>query len=175
VFDPSTYRCVQGDVAGSTPSPAVGTDGPSLRISADFDGWGYAHLYDANTSEEIDAFAIPEALDERFVQGFGDLSIHEFATDPETNLAYSSYYAGGMRVFRFSRSGGLQQTGAYIDEDGSNFWGVEQFTSRGRRLIAGSDRDFGLQIFRYTGPGACDGKHKGRGRHRGPDCRDRGR
>jgi hypothetical protein len=154
VFDPNTYRCVEGDVAGSTPAPAIGTEGPSLRISADFDGWGYAHLYDANTSEEIDAFAIPEALDERFVSGFGDLSIHEFATDPEANLAYSSYYSGGMRVFRFGRNRGLQQTGAYIDEDGSNFWGVEQFTSRGQRLIAGSDRDFGLQIFRYTGPGA---------------------
>jgi hypothetical protein len=154
VFDESTYNCVEGDVAGSTPAPAVGTDGPSLRISADFDGWGYAHLYDANTSEEIDAFAIPEALDERFVDGFGDLSIHEFATDPKADLAYSSYYSGGMRVFRFSRKGGLEQTGAWIDEDGSNFWGVEQFTSHGRRLIAGSDRDFGLQIFRYTGPGA---------------------
>jgi hypothetical protein len=176
VFDPNTYRCVEGDVAGSTPAPPVGTEGPSLRISADFDGWGYAHLYDTNTSEEIDAFAIPEALDERFVTGFGDLSIHEFATDPEVNLAYSSYYSGGMRVFRFGRQRGLQQTGAYIDEDGSNFWGVEQFTSHGERLIAGSDRDFGLQIFRYTGPGSCQDEHKGKGRHRHrPSCRGHGR
>ena len=37
---PSTYRCVQGDVAGSRPAPAVGPEGPTLRISADFDGWG---------------------------------------------------------------------------------------------------------------------------------------
>ena len=51
---------------------------------------------------------------------------------------------------------GLTQTGAYIDDEGSNFWGIEQFTTPGgERLIAGSDRDFGLQIFRYTGPGAA--------------------
>jgi len=120
-----------------------------------FDGWGYTHLYDANTSEELDAYAIPEAMDERYANGFGDLTVHEFATDPTTNLAYSSYYAGGMRVFQFSRAGGLTPVGKFIDEDGSNFWGVEAFTdAAGNRLIAGSDRDFGLQIFKYTGPGA---------------------
>ena len=74
-----------------------------------FDGWGYAHLYDAETSEELDAFAIPESLDARFAAGFGDLSIHEFATDPTENLAYVSYYSGGIRVLRFSRADGLSR------------------------------------------------------------------
>ena len=61
-----------------------------------------------------------------------------------------------MRVFRYSRLGGLQQVGAWIDSGGSNFWGVEQFTAAdGTRLIAGSDRDYGLVILRYTGPGAA--------------------
>ena len=87
------------------------------------------------------------------------LSIHEFATDPETNLAYSAYYAGGIRVFRFSRAGGLEPVGAWIAPGGSNFWGVEQFTAdNGERLIAGSDRDFGLVILRYKGPGAVGPK-----------------
>jgi hypothetical protein len=136
--------------------PDIGDLGEKVRVEASFDGWGYAHLYDAVTSEELDAFAIPEAIDRRFASGFGDLSIHEFATDPTENLAYSSYYSGGMRVLRFGRDIGLQQTGAFIDDEGSNFWGVEQFTTPGgERLIAGSDRDFGLQIFRYTGPGAA--------------------
>lgn len=136
--------------------PDIGDLGEKVRVEASFDGWGYAHLYDAATSEELAAFAIPEALDARFASGFGDLSIHEFATDPTENVAYSSYYSGGMRVLRFGRDIGLQQTGAFIDDEGSNFWGVEQFTTPGgERLIAGSDRDFGLQIFRYTGPGAA--------------------
>jgi hypothetical protein len=55
--------------------------------------WGYAHLYDAKTSAKLDDFVIPEAVDERYSSGFGDLSIHEFATDPTTNLAYSAYYS----------------------------------------------------------------------------------
>ena len=49
----------------------------------------------------------------------------------------------------------MQQTGKFIDEGGNNFWGVEVVTTaQGDRLFAGSDRDFGLYLFRYTGPGA---------------------
>jgi hypothetical protein len=146
----------EGVLSTSTTTPALGTPGPTLSVGADFDGWGYAHLYDAQTGQPIDAYAIDEARDSRFASGFGDLSIHEFTTDPTEHLAYSSYYAGGIRVFRFSRQNGLEETGAWIADGGSNFWGVEQFTTPdGRRLIAGSDRDFGLVILRYTGPGAA--------------------
>jgi hypothetical protein len=145
----------RGVLTNAADDPPPGTAGPDIVVEGEFDGWGYAHLYDANTTEEIDTFAIDEAKDPRFAEGFGDLSIHEFATDPATNLAYSAYYAGGIRVFRFSREAGLEQMGAYIAPGGSNFWGVEQFTAaNGERLIAGSDRDFGLVILRYTGPGA---------------------
>jgi Ca2+-binding RTX toxin-like protein len=145
----------EGVLSSSTTTPAPGTAGPTLSVGADFDGWGYAHLYDARTGEPIDAYAIDEARDPRFASGFGDLSIHEFATDPTEHLAYSSYYAGGIRVFRFGRQNGLEEMGAWIADGGSNFWGIEQFTTPGgERLIAGSDRDFGLVILRYTGPGA---------------------
>ena len=64
-------------------------------------------------------------------------------------------------MLRYSRANGLEQVGAWISPDaegqgpGSNFWGIEQFTAaNGERLIAGSDRDYGLVILRYTGPGA---------------------
>jgi hypothetical protein len=144
----------EGVLTNAPDDPPPGTDGPELSVGADFDGWGYAHLYDAQTAEPIAHYAIDEARDSRFSSGFGDLSIHEFATDPTEHLAYSSYYAGGIRVFQFSRQNGLQETGAWIADGGSNFWGVEQFTTpQGERLIAGSDRDFGLVILRYTGPG----------------------
>jgi hypothetical protein len=156
-FDPNTYQCTGADTAtaGDTAAPAVSTAGLTVEFGSLFDGWGYAHLYDANTSEEIDAYAITEGIDERFASGFGDLTIHEVATDPETNQAYVSYYAGGLRVLRFSADRGLEEVGRYIDEGGNNFWGVEQFTDKdGNRLIAGSDRDYGLYIVKYTGPGA---------------------
>ena len=143
---------------GPAHEPDVGDEAPNkVTIDDVFDGWGYAHAY-RNGGDDMPAvghYAIPEALDPRYQVGFGDLSIHEFATDPTEYLAYAAYYSGGMRTFRFGE-GGLDETGVYIDEDGSNFWGVEQFTTgSGERLIAGSDRDFGIQLFRYTGPGAA--------------------
>ena len=118
-----------GVLSDGPATPAPGTAGPAIEIGPEFDGWGYAHLYDAKTGGPIDAYAIPEARDPRFAFDFGDLSIHEFATDPTENLAYSSYYAGGIRVFRFGRQNGLEPVGAWIDDGGSNFWGVEQFTT----------------------------------------------
>ncbi|MEO8688363.1 MAG: hypothetical protein ABI611_09090 [Solirubrobacteraceae bacterium] len=138
--------------------PAFGATGEDVEGTAVFDGWGYAHLYrnENGKMREVDAYAIPEALDPKYAFGFGDLSIHEFATDPEARLAYSSYYAGGLRVFSFGERG-LKETGRFIDEGGNNFWGIEQFTTTHRkreRLIAASDRDFGLYLFRYTGPRA---------------------
>ena len=135
--------------------PAIGTTGEKVQATSLFDGWGYMQLYrnTGNDLERVDSFAIEEALDERYASGFGDLSVHEWATDPTHNVGYSAYYAGGMRVFLFGDDG-LKQTGKFIDEGGSNFWGVEVFTKDGERLFAGSDRDYGLYVLRYTGPGA---------------------
>ena len=114
----------------SAATPAIGTEGEDVSVTTEFDGWGYMHLF-RNTSgnlEPIDDFAIDEALDERFATGFGDLSVHEWATDPNVNVGYVAYYAGGMRVFTFGDDG-LEQTGNFIDEGGNNFWGVEVFTT----------------------------------------------
>jgi hypothetical protein len=51
-----------------------------------------------------------------------------------------------------------QELGHYIGAAGNNFWGIETFVRgsnagglQGQRLYAGSDRDYGLFIFRYTG------------------------
>ena len=56
------------------------------------------------------------ALDERYTSGFGDLSVHEFATDPDVNVAYSSYYAGGMRVLHVR--GGRDRAGRQVHRRG---------------------------------------------------------
>lgn len=87
----------------------VGTDEDfsPTRTNGVFDGWGYVHLLDANTLEEIDAYAVPEALDPAFAEGFGALTVHEVETDPRpnVNLAYFSYYSAGLRVAKFGRDG----------------------------------------------------------------------
>ncbi len=76
--------------------PARGTLGARLFAQGGvFDGWGYVHLLNATTLQEIDAYAVPEALDPAFQTGFGNLTVHEVRTDPRANvdLAYTSYYS----------------------------------------------------------------------------------
>jgi hypothetical protein len=137
-------------------TPAPFSASVDTNMGPVFDGWGYLHLYDAQTMQAVGHWALPEALDPRFAHGFGDLSIHEVATDPTENLAYISHYSGGFRVVKFGR-GGIREVGAFIDAGGNNFWGVEVLstaggTARERPLVLASDRDAGLYIFRYTGP-----------------------
>ncbi len=155
-FDPDSYRCTseEGEDGGEdTPAPPVGTRGASVDIRAQFDGWGYVHLYDRRTQREVDTWSIREAQSKRYAQGFGDLSVHEVATDPDdTGLAYFSHYAGGFRVARFGPRG-IREVGRYIDAKGSNFWGVQVHKHpNGRKYVLASDRDSGLVVFRYTGP-----------------------
>ena len=166
-----TTHSAYHELFGTTPqfsTPYPPDDAPAIgavsirrtQATSIFDGWGYGHLYkrEAGKITRIDSYAIPEALDPAYASGYGDLSIHEFATDPTQNLAYSSYYSGGVRVFRFGPAG-IEEVGHYVDAGGNNFWGIETFIAgkdaskalKGKRLFAGSDRDHGLWIFRYTG------------------------
>jgi hypothetical protein len=157
---------------GANPAlPAVGTAGETITLSSQFDAWGYVHLIDAETLEDVDQFAIPEALDPAFAEGFGDLSVHEVAVDPQdASLAYLSYYSGGLIAVQIQCPAGtpydpdnppadtstceLVEVGSYLDPLGNNFWGVETFVDEnpdspyfGRTVILASDRDSGLWIF----------------------------
>ena len=86
-----------------------------------------------------------------FAKGFGDLSVHEVATSLTRNdLAYSSYDAAGERVTKIVNDQ-LVEVGRYVDARGSDIWGVEAFVSGDQEYFAASDRNFGLQIFKYTG------------------------
>ncbi len=153
---------------------AVGTIGDVVTsVEAQFDAWGYVHLlwvadFDAGTSGslvDVDTFAIPEALDPAFAEGFGDLSVHEVAVDPQDpSLAYLSYYSGGLRAIKIQCAVPLEQVdtlaeaetcqlvevGGYLDANGNNFWGVETFVDpiTDETIILASDRDSGLWVFR---------------------------
>ena len=131
-------------------SPPLGTQGQNVTFRSFFDGWGYVHLYDRGTAKQLDTYAIPESQDAKYAQGFGDLSVHEVATDPKNSLSYLSYYAGGFRVLD-TAGGKFKEVGAFIDEGGSNFWGVEvtRVPKYGQVVLA-SDRDFGLYILQYA-------------------------
>jgi len=154
------FRILGQDLAGyvcsvdgtGTPGPAAGTAGLPVNVRATFDGWGYIHLFAASNMNRLDSFAIPESQDPSKAEGFGDLSVHEVATDPERDVAYISYYAGGLRVLSY-RGGNLRQIGAFVDEGGNNFWGVEWHrTPDGQRWVLASDRDYGLYAFKLRAP-----------------------
>ena len=144
--------------------PAVGTVGDRVSVTTQFDGWGYVHLYDAATGEELDTFAIPEAMDPAYASGYGDLTVHEVATDPtDPSLAYLSYYSGGLRALQIQCTNPadtatceLVEVGGYLAPEGNDFWGVEVIPNPAddpnvqgdEVLILASDRDYGLFIFR---------------------------
>jgi hypothetical protein len=143
--------------------PAIGTVGDTITVATQFDGWGYVHLFDAVTLQDLDTFAIPEAMDPTYASGFGDLSVHEVATDPtDPSLAYLAYYSGGLRAVQIQCSDPadtttceLVEVGGYLDPEGNNFWGVEVIPNPAddpnvegdEVLILASDRDYGLFIF----------------------------
>ena len=110
------------------------------------------HLYDRLTAREIDTYAIAEAQRRRYARDFGDLTVHEVATDPDrADLGYLSYYAGGLRVIRFGERG-IREVGRYISRGGNNFWGVQVHRHpNGRKYVLASDRDYGLYVFRWRG------------------------
>jgi hypothetical protein len=158
MFDiPFDFAACADDTQELAPIP-IGTIGdPITDVGATFDGWGYVHLIDAETLELLDTFVIPEAMDPAFAEGFGDLSVHEVAVDPQDpTLAYLSYYAGGLRAIQIQCANPadtstceLVEVGGYLDPEGNNFWGVETFVGDdGFTYILASDRDSGLWIFR---------------------------
>lgn len=150
----------EGDAACTTASPA-GAESASVDISAVFDGWGYVRMFrtdftgkpgTAGSIRQVDTYALPESQDRAYAEGFGDLSVHEVAMDPREgrSLAYLSYYSGGVRVLDYSK-GKLREVGAFIDEGGSNVWGIEVHKMAGKTYLLASDRDRGLYILKYTG------------------------
>ncbi len=129
----------------------VGAVGDTLTFGAYFDGWGYVRLLDATTMQQVDTYAIPEAHDIAFADDRRNLSVHEVATSHQRDdLAFLSYYTGGVRAITVGPAG-IEEVGAFIDEGGNDFWGVEVFTgSDGKEYVAASDRDFGLYIFQLA-------------------------
>ena len=154
LYDDAACRAGTDDLAGSLiPGVEIGTVGDELSFRGFFDGWGYVHLFKDGEGKlrEVDTYAIPEAMDPAYSTGFGDLSVHEVATSLQRDdLAYLAYYSGGLRVITVGPEG-ITEVGAFIDEGGNNFWGVEVFERDGVEYAALSDRDFGLYIFQYTG------------------------
>ena len=145
--------------ACTTEAPGAGAPAAATAIESVFDGWGYVHLFRTRipagigakgSISQVDTYSIPEAQRPAFAGGYGALSVHEVAIDPDPRkrLAYLSYYAGGFRVLEYGPKG-LKEVGAFVEQGGSDFWGVEVHRIAGRQYVLASDRDYGLYIFQY--------------------------
>jgi len=143
--------------ACTTPAPIGSSAGPATSIKGTFDGWGYVRLFRTDIPEasgatggltQVGTYAVPQAQNPGFATGFGALSVHEVAMDPDRpGIAYLSYYGAGLRVVEYS-DGGLREVGSFIDQGGSDFWGVEIWHDEtGKAFVLASDRDFGLYVF----------------------------
>jgi hypothetical protein len=150
----ANYTCGTSSETDGTATPA----GPSVPvdISAVFDGWGYTHVYATDLTpgakmKEVDFYAPPEGQSQAYAENYGDMTVHEVATDPDKDLVYVSHYALGMRVLSYNNNGGLKEVGKYVEAGGSNYWGVEVHKMNGKTYILGSDRDRGLRIFTFGG------------------------
>lgn len=172
MFDKPYDQAACADATPEQSGIAIGTIGdPVLDVDSIFDGWGYVHLFAPSigatsaTLTDLDTYAIPEAMDPAFATGYGDLSVHEVATDPQdASLAYLSYYGGGIRAVQIQCSNPadtstckLAEVGGFIDPDtdgagpdrgGNDFWGIETQVRDGVTYVFGSDRDSGLYILR---------------------------
>ncbi len=149
--------------ACTTATPAAGSPSASTTIEAVFDGWGYVRLFSTDiphksggkkggpgSISQIDTYAVPESQDPAYATGFGALSVHEVAMSSQQGIAYLSYYSAGVRVVKYGKNG-IEEVGAFIDQGGNNFWGVEAWTDEnGVEYILASDRDYGLYILKYT-------------------------
>ncbi len=147
-YDDAKCRAGSGALSGI----AMGAKGDRLTFGSYFDGWGYVQLFEGTTMETLDTYAVDEAHDEKYATGFGDLSVHEVATSAKNpNLGYLSYYSAGLRLVEI-QDNKLVEVGAFLDDGGNNFWGVEVFTGAdGTEYVAASDRDHGLYIFKKKG------------------------
>ncbi len=131
----------------------LGTTGDFVTLNSFFNGWGYIHLFQNRQGRlvELDTFAVREAMDERFADDFGALTVHEVATSRmHDGLVYSSYYDAGFRVLRI-KGDRLRPSGKFIGPRGNDFWGVQVFRHNGKEFVAASDRDYGLYILKWTG------------------------
>ena len=186
IYNPTTFPLRRHEPNAPPPAPADrGRPGPTSARSSTGPG---ATCTSTTTKLGHDLEALSTISPSRrratrhFATGFGDLTVHEFATDPTENLAYSALLRGrhAGHVVRGRRV--LDQVGAfdpYAPDTTSGAWSSSR-RPRGQRLFAGSDRSFGLYLLRYTGPIAAEavggqpadgadpaGRHPG-GRQAGP-------
>ena len=155
-YDPATYTCTVGGAMTPAPAPAPDVDGlPLTWTSYSTAGAMPTSSSGSGKLKEVGKpYAIPEGSTRSTRSTMATCRSTSGRPTP-TRTSRTRPITRAASVSSASTMTGIKEQGHYIDGGGNNFWGVEQFTtSGGERLIAASDRDYGLYIFRYGGPDA---------------------
>jgi hypothetical protein len=142
-------------VGFSTGETMKAAEGGALLAEGVFDGYGYLRVMnveDPANIVEVGQFATAGVFADPTIFP-GDRTMHNIVVDDDHH-AYISWYAEGMRVVDFSSCEPPStvcnplEIAHYINDEGSNFWGVYLHTyTDGSRVILGSDRKTGLWMF----------------------------
>jgi hypothetical protein len=169
VFDGWGYLHIINNTGGDVSVPSMGRESTPMTVPQLGELGYYAP---AETMED----PRPEfGLTER-----GDLTMHNIEADPLTQdltptfnqgpRMFISWYSLGMRAVEYrpghyhanlngegSYSQNVHEVGRWIDEDGSNFWGVhvdeadvDPESEGNEQIILASDRNLGLYVFTFS-------------------------
>ncbi len=168
IFDGWGYLHIINNAAGNIDSPVGPGSGGVTQSVAPGHELGYYAPY--QTVEEFDENGDPFGTD------FGDLTMHNIEVDPTNQDVTPSFFAGprmfiswyslGMRAVEYrpghyhtnandegSWSQNVHEVGRWIDDDGSNFWGVHVdnavIDGDETQIVIASDRNLGLYIFTW--------------------------
>jgi hypothetical protein len=115
-----------------------------------FDGWGYVRLFDASSDDGgrhlRDPPGAQEGLRGRLRRPVGAGGRH--LPGPRRPGLPVLLLRG--RPATTVGEGDIKEVGAFIDDHGNNFWGVEVFSQGDQEYAALSDRDFGLYIVKLA-------------------------
>ncbi len=157
---------------------SIGDTGANTTAVALFDGYGYFHLLDRASLDEVGYYAPGQVNDPDYAIGFGDLTMHNVEGNVnDADQAFVSWYSLGMRILDVNTGNSVRppdddwdganaptddyygenvtEVGRFIAPEGSNFWGVTQTEIDGQQYVLGSDRNTGLWIFQVD-PTYCD-------------------
>jgi len=168
IFDGWGYFHVINNTGADITVPSMGRMNPETMTVPQLGELGYYA-----PAETVEAPTPPTTETE-----FGDLTMHNIEADPLTQditpsfeagpRMFVSWYSLGMRALEYrpghfhdnsngegSYSQNVHEVGRFIDEEGSNFWGVhvDSATVNGvadSQIILASDRNTGLWIFSFS-------------------------
>ncbi len=173
-YDGWGYLHIINNTGGDVTVPVGGAASGNTATIPQMGELGYYAPY--QTVQECELDEVGDPTDVCWGTDFGDLTMHNIEADPTNQDAtpsfndgprmFVSWYSLGMRALEYrpghfhdngndegSYSENVHEVGRWIDDEGSNFWGVHvdemEIDGEPTQVILASDRNLGLYIFTW--------------------------